>query len=172
MREIMFLLNKIKQVMFTCILITVIMPANAHVLKETSAQIILRDAQVEIKLITDIDHFIAALQNNQAWLMGDIDDVMPTGLSINQQQQFIKKALKQKTHLTINNKEINIERIVLANNNSGNDEIIFQARHRFNEVDELSISFHQGLGTIHINVVKPQYKLVAAGEKGIFNLNN
>ena len=148
------------------------MPANAHVLKETNAQIILRDGQVEIKLITAIDHFIVALQNNQAWLMGDIDDVMPTDLSVNQQQQFIKKALKQKTHLTINNKKISVERIVLTTNNSGNDEITFQASHQFNEVNEISISFHQSLGTVHINVVKPQYKLLGAGEKGIFHLNN
>jgi len=65
-----------------------ILPAKAHTLEETSAQVILRDGQVEVRVLTDLPHLILALQNNQAWLMGDINEVMPTDLSADQQVDF------------------------------------------------------------------------------------
>ena len=82
-----------------------------------------------------------------------------------QQEDFIKKALKQKMRLIVNAQVISVERVTLANNtNTDRGDIVFQAQHDFPEVTELSISFHKSLGAVHVSFVKPKYKLLSAGE--------
>ncbi|MFT6925712.1 MAG: hypothetical protein ACJAZP_001301 [Psychromonas sp.] len=162
----MTLFKKLQWLILACALAGMNLSLSAHELNDTSAQVILRDGQVEVRVITDIDHLISALQDNQAWLLGDIDTVMPENLSAVQQADFIKKALKQKMHLMVNNKVISFERVTLANNtNTDRGEIVFQAQHAFPEVKNVSISFHKSLGAVHVSFVKPQYKLLSAGER-------
>ena len=99
--------------------------------------------------------------------MGDIDKLMPTNLSAEQQEEFVKNALKQKTSLRVNQQVIVFERVAFttSNNNEAHDlEIVFQAKHTFTTVDELAISFPKSLGAVHASFVKPQYKLLGAGD--------
>ena len=139
--------------------------ASAHELNQTTAQVILRDGQVEVKVITATDHLVEALQNSQAWLLGDIDTIMPADLSLEQQGEFIENALKQKTNLKVNKKVIRFEGVTFSNApKAETSEIVFQAKHSFSDVSDLSISFHKGLGAVHVNVIKPQYKMLGAGE--------
>ncbi len=172
----MFLVRKLqyaknlRALMFVCLgcFITVSTASNAHVLNETTAQVVLRDGQVEVKMFTDLEHFSSALQSDQAWLLGDIDTVMPKNLNASEQESFIVNALKQKMLLTINGKPISIETAYLGpvvdKNDTHTREIVFQTRHSFSSVSELSVSFHKSLGAVHTSFVKPQYKLLAAGE--------
>lgn len=153
--------------MLACILTSMSAQVSAHVLKNTTAQVILRDGQVEVKVLTNAEHLISALQSEQAWLMGDIDKLMPTNLSAEQQEEFVKNALKQKTSLRVNQQVIVFERVAFttSNNNEANDlEIVFQAKHTFTTVDDLAISFPKSLGAVHASFVKPQYKLLSAGD--------
>jgi len=152
--------------MLACILTSMCAQVSAHVLKNTTAQVILRDGQVEVKVLTNAEHLISALQSEQAWLMGDIDKLMPTNLSAEQQEEFVKNALKQKTSLRVNQQVIVFERVVFTtSNNEAHDlEIVFQAKHTFTTVDELAISFPKSLGAVHASFVKPQYKLLGAGD--------
>lgn len=153
--------------MLACILTSMSAQVSAHVLKNTTAQVILRDGQVEVKVLTNAEHLISALQSEQAWLMGDIDKLMPTNLSAEQQEEFVKNALKQKTSLRVNQQVIVFERVAFttSNNNEAHDlEIVFQAKHTFTTVDELAISFPKSLGAVHASFVKPQYKLLGAGD--------
>lgn len=152
--------------MLACILTSMSAQVSAHVLKNTTAQVILRDGQVEVKVLTNAEHLISALQSEQAWLMGDIDKLMPTNLSAEQQEEFVKNALKQKTSLRVNQQVIVFERVVFTtSNNEAHDlEIVFQAKHSFTTVDELAISFPKSLGAVHASFVKPQYKLLGAGD--------
>ena len=141
-------------------------PIKAHVLNETSAQVILRDGQVEVKIITDMNYLVSRLQNNQAWLMGDIEKVMPENLSENEQQSVIKKTLKQGTHLMLNNQIINFERVSLTNDSDKHSvEIILQAKHQLKEIVNISVSFDKSLGVVHASFVKPRYRLVGLGER-------
>jgi len=176
----MTIFKKLQRVILGCALAGISVSLSAHDLNETSAQVILRDGQVEVRVITDIDHLISALQNSQAWLVGDIDTVMPANLNASQQADFIKNALKQKMRLMVNKQVINFERVRLADNTHADNthadnthaenahedsgEIVFQAQHVFPKVTELSISFHKSLGAVHVSFVKPQYKLLSAGE--------
>lgn len=152
--------------MLACILTSMCAQVSAHVLKNTTAQVILRDGQVEVKVLTNAEHLISALQSEQAWLMGDIDKLMPTNLSAEQLEEFVKNALKQKTSLRVNQQVIVFERVVFTtSNNEAHDlEIVFQAKHSFTTVDELAISFPKSLGAVHASFVKPQYKLLGAGD--------
>ena len=152
--------------MLACILTSMCAQVSAHVLKNTTAQVILRDGQVEVKVLTNAEHLISALQSEQAWLMGDIDKLMPTNLSAEQQEEFVKNALNQKTSLRVNQQVIVFERVVFTtSNNEAHDlEIVFQAKHSFTTVDELAISFPKSLGAVHASFVKPQYKLLGAGD--------
>ena len=161
----MCLFKKLRWVVLVWACTGVIASASAHELNQTTAQVILRDGQVEVKVITATNHIVAALQNDQAWLLGDIDTIMPADLSQKQQGVFIENALEQKTSLRVNKQVIRFERITFSNNpKTETSEIVFQAKHSFPDVSDLSISFHKGLGAVHVNVVKPQYKLLGVGE--------
>ncbi len=161
----MSLFKKLRWVVLVCVLASVTATTNAHELNETTAQVILRDGQVEVKIITATDHLVDALQSDQAWLLGDIDTIMPAGLSVKQQAEFIENTLKQKTSLTINKQVISFERVTFSSDaDSESGEIILQAKHVFPEVKDIAISFHKALGPVHMSVVKPQYKLLSAGE--------
>ncbi|MBB1347807.1 hypothetical protein [Pseudoalteromonas sp. SG45-2] len=162
----MYFFKKLKWLMLACILTSMCAQVSAHVLKNTTAQVILRDGQVEVKVLTNAEHLISALQSEQAWLMGDIDKLMPTNLSAEQQEEFVINALKQKTSLRVNQQVIVFERVVFTtSNNEAHDlEIVFQAKHSFTTVDELAISFPKSLGAVHASFVKPQYKLLGAGD--------
>ncbi|MGY8838014.1 MAG: hypothetical protein ACKVH6_14955 [Enterobacterales bacterium] len=162
----MYFFKKLKWLMLACILTSMCAQVSAHVLKNTTAQVILRDGQVEVKVLTNAEHLISALQSEQAWLMGDIDKLMPTNLSAEQQEEFVKNALKQKTSLRVNQQVIVFERVVFTtSNNEAHDlEIVFQAKHTFTTIDELAISFPKSLGAVHASFVKPQYKLLGAGD--------
>jgi len=138
---------------------------HAHMLGETTAQVILRDGQIEIKVITDIDHLTSALKNNQAWLLGDIDAVMPNNLSINEQSTFIKNALASQMNVVVNKQILEIKHVALQRDkNAAKGEITFQVKHEFLKVSELSVTFHKSLGAVHISFSKPQYKLLSAGK--------
>jgi len=161
----MSLFKKLRWVVLVCFFASFTVPASAHELNQTTAQVILRDGQVEVKVITATDHLVAALQNDQAWLLGDIDTIMPADLSLEQQGSFIENALTLKTSLKVNKQVIRFERVTFSNDPETDvGEIIFQAKHTFSKVSDLSISFHKSLGAVHVNVVKPKYKLLGAGE--------
>ncbi|WP_206705458.1 hypothetical protein [Marinomonas colpomeniae] len=148
-----------------CAFSLIILPVKAHMLNETSAQVILRDGQVEISIITDMVHLVATLQDNQAWLMGDISEVMPEGLSADQQELFIKKAFEEAVYVSVNQKKLTFERVVFKKTNHGHStEIVLQARHSFANVTDVTASFPKSLGTVHASFVRPQYKVLNAGD--------
>ncbi len=159
----MFVLKKC-YLIFMCVLLNLSAAVSAHELNGTSAHIILRDGQVEVKIITDTAHLAATLQSDQAWLTGDIEQVMPGNLSINDQQSYIKNMLLQSTQLQINNQAIKFERALFNTYPNQHDEIVLLARHKVSKVSDVSLSFSKSLGAVHANIVKPQYKLLNAGE--------
>ena len=161
----MNLISIIKRVIFSCLLLLTTNMSGAHTLNETSAQVILRDGQIELKIITDIPHLISTLQSEQAWLLGDTDQVMPTNLNASQQSAFIENVLQQKVHLRINAQAITFESVsIVAAKYPTNADISLQAKHDFTDVTDVAITFPKSLGNVHISVVKPRYRLLAAGD--------
>lgn len=143
--------------------------AHAHSLKETSARITLRDGQVEVRLYLDMNRWQSRLQDNQAWLVGDISTVMPVGLTPKQAKSFIENVLLKESSLMINNQAIPLTLQVISatkniNNHHDYTEVVLTAKHTFSVVEHLNIGFPKSLGAVHASFVKPQYKLVSAGK--------
>lgn len=150
------------------LLVTLPMSANAHVLKETSARITLRDGQVEVRILTDFKRWKASLQNNQAWLLGDIKKIMPLGLTTKETKGFVSKLLNEETSLMMNNQAIalTLKTISVPQNSAEHHEyteLVLTAKHAFSSVEQVNIQFPKSLGAVHASFVKPKYQLVTAG---------
>ncbi|MBQ4834656.1 hypothetical protein J8L70_15620 [Pseudoalteromonas sp. MMG010] len=141
---------------------------SAHVLKSSTADVIIRDGQVEVKILTNSAHIISALQSEQAWLMGDIDKIMPSNLNNQQQHLFLTNTFKKNINLVLNEQHLEFEKVDLINLNNNDEahnlQIVLQAKHAIKNVNSLAISFPKSLGAIHTRIIKPHYKLLNAGE--------
>lgn len=160
------MIHQIKSTLYIFLLLVTCFsnPISAHTLKESTAQVILRDGQVSIKIITQEDHLLIAMQNDLAWLMGDLQEVMPDNLTAKEKNSFIENALLQSTNLQINNLATSLQTANIVEQKKGEIEILLQAKHTFKTVNNISVSFSKTLGTVHVSFVKPQYKLIKAGK--------
>ena len=158
--------------------------SQAHTLKENSAQIIMRDGQVEIRLMVNMARWQSVLQNNEAWLLGDIQQVMPKHLTHKQQTHFLGDLVTQQTHVVVNDKSLKMgvlyfpdleETLHLVDSNSHhhNDdlhdaeyvEIVLTAHHQLGRVDNITLALPKSLGNVHSRFVQPSYRLVKAGSQ-------
>ncbi len=150
------------------ILATLPLTVSAHALKETNARVTLRDGQVEIRLWVDMDRWQKKLQDNQAWLLGDIEQVMPVGLTANETTAFIENILSKDISLTLNSQEIAfsvaaISPVTKVTNHHEYTELVLSSTHAIAQVKTLDIRFPKSLGAVHTSIVKPKYKILAAG---------
>jgi hypothetical protein len=117
--------------------------------------------------MTDMAHLSENLQSDQAWLMGDIDKVMPSNLNTQAQLDFINTSFLQLMNIQVNQQLIKFEAASVENNTINNKkltEIVLQASHSISKVNTIHITFPAILGTVHASFVKPQYKLLKPGE--------
>lgn len=163
--------NKVAKLLSGLITFTLLatfpMLTSAHELKETSARITLRDGQVEVRITTDIKRWQTRLQDNRAWLLGDIEQVMPQGLSQQKHSAFLQKVMQNKTAISINNKPITFDSVSITKPTEKNHghfgEIVLTAKHSNSSVDNFNIQFPKSLGAVHASFVKPQYKMIPPG---------
>jgi hypothetical protein len=142
--------------------------AFAHTLDDTSAHVILRDGQVEVRITTNSEHLLSSLQSEQAWLLGDIPTLMEANLTPTQQAEFIKNFMQNSTTIELNQAPIAIEHVVIDNDvksNKGetNITIVCFARHQFSSVSQAGIRLARVLGPVHVRFTQPQYRMVGAG---------
>ena len=144
--------------------------AAAHGTNETSARITLRDGQVEVRIWLDMSRWHKRLQDNQAWLLGDIRQVMPAELTPTQTRAFVKNVLTDETSLTVNNQSVALILLTISEpkgnaKNRGYTEVVLSSKHQRSLVENVEIVFPISLGTVHASFVKPKYQMVAAGTK-------
>jgi len=163
----------------------------AHNLKENSAQIIMRDGQIEIRLSVNMARWQSLLQNNQAWLLGDIPQVMPKHLTKAQQGVFLSELISNNTQVSINDRALKMgilyfpeltpiknksenksENESESKNESKDDhhhdkysEIVLTAQHQQGHVNHISLALPKSLGNVHSRFVQPSYRLIKAGSK-------
>ncbi len=152
------------------VLVTLPLTVSAHTLKETNARITLRDGQVEVRLWVDMHRWQKNLQDNQAWLLGDINQVMPATLTAKEINTYIKKVLSKETLITLNNQKVPLVVVsILPDKKTAKQheysELILSSKHSIAQVKTLNMRFPKSLGAVHTSVVKPKYKMVAAGAK-------
>ena len=162
-------------------LLITINQTQAHSLKENSAQIIMRDGQVEIRLSVNMARWQSLLQNNQAWLLGDIPQVMPKHLTKAQQGIFLSELISQNTQVSINDRVLKMgilyfPELTPIKNKSENEskdnhhhdtfsEIVLTAQHQQGHVNHISLALPKSLGNVHSRFVQPSYRLLKAGSK-------
>jgi len=152
------------------LLATLPLMAGAHALKETTARITLRDGQVEVRLWVDINQWKARLQDNQLWLLGDIRQVMPTGLNPAQIHSFIEKVAINEIALSLNNQSKPLKFLLVSDSQNNSQhanytELVFSSKHTLALVEQIDIRFPKSLGTVHASFVKPKYQSLAPGKK-------
>jgi len=152
------------------LLATLPLMAGAHALKETTARITLRDGQVEVRLWVDINQWKARLQDNQLWLLGDIRQVMPTGLNPAQIHSFIEKVAINEIALSLNNQTKPLKFLLVSDSQKKSQhanytELVFSSKHTLPVVEQIDIRFPKSLGTVHASFVKPKYQSFPSGKK-------
>ncbi|WDD98849.1 hypothetical protein [Thalassomonas actiniarum] len=139
--------------------------AYGHALKENTAKITLRDGQVEILLQLDLAHWKTRLQDNRAWLTGQISELMPATLTPEQQSQFLRSLLIKKTRLAINDEKLLLEQIAfLPQSHHGFTPVKLVGSHGQKQINHLDMHFPPSLGAVYTSVAKPQYQMIPAGK--------
>ncbi len=158
---------------FGFILLMVITPVQAHELKENSAQVIMRDGQVEVRLMVNMARWQSLLQSDQAWLLGDTVQVMPKHLNDKQKGAFLSELISQNTQVSINDTPLKMGILYFPdatdfNNDHHSDEyseIVLTAQHEQGHVTNISLTLPKSLGNVHSRFVQPSYRLLIAGSK-------
>lgn len=157
------------RLMFAVITTLVSYQIQAHRLKQTTAKVILRDGQIEIRIQTDLVNWKNQLQDNQAWLLGDINEVLPQNLTDAQQLDFLKTQLGKQTLLGVKGKNLPLKLIEFPQNMPPSHghyvDIVLSSQHYYEEVEQLSVQFPKALGPVYTSFVRPQYHMIAAGKK-------
>ncbi|MEH6345705.1 MAG: hypothetical protein V7785_11510 [Bermanella sp.] len=163
------------KIILTCgfILLMVMSQVQAHELKENSAQVIMRDGQVEIRLMVNMARWQSLLQSDQAWLMGDSIQVMPKHLNDKQKSLFLSELITQNSQVSVNDVPVKMgilyfpDSIDINNDHHSNEynEIVLTAQHKQGHVNNISLSLPKSLGNVHSRFVQPRYRLIKAGNQ-------
>lgn len=162
--------------------------SQAHTLKENSAEIIMREGQVEIRLRVNMARWQRLLQSNQSWLLGDIQQVMPSHSNPAQQAVFLSDILSQQTHVSVNKHTVkmavlyfpeftSLSEINLLTSHHQDDfqkdnhhrenyaEIVLTAQHQQGNINNIRLTLPKSLGNVHSRFVQPKYRLIKAGNE-------
>ncbi|MEC4088157.1 hypothetical protein [Pseudoalteromonas rubra] len=149
--------------------------AIAHNIDSNKARLTLRDGQAELRLHIDMQHWFQALQDPAAWMLGDTDAVMATNLTPPQQQAFIKSLIENNTVLHLNNTivALQLKSLHTLAHHTGQTELVLEGLHRSKglEIEQVSLTLPPSLGTVHLNVTRPQYRMLAAGKTALITFN-
>ena len=162
-----------KNLLLFLLLIVFPIVANAHLLKENSATVTLRDGQVEVRLLVDSERWKNILKNSESWLMGDTNEVMKSGLSDKEELIFLQNLLIKYTHIQVNNLPITLKIMHSTKTpekmHKGYIEFILLGKHTQSDITQLAIQFPKSLNRVHTNIVQPKYQLIQAGKKKVFS---
>ena len=140
----------------------------AHELQQTTARVILRDGQIEIRIVFDATRWQNKLQNPKAWLTHNTEKVMPKGLAADEIVQFLNDLMLQHSKLEVNgkNQPLMLRSATYDRHGSGHhrlSEVILQSDHK-QVVKDVTVTLPKSLGSVLFNYVQPRYQNVAEGQ--------
>ncbi len=172
------LFDKTKKI-FVHVILTVSLSQTvlAHDLEQTSAQIIMRDGQVEIRLYVDVEHWLEKLQDPTAWLTGESDFLLLQS-EVDLLEEYptyilgLGNYLVQKIILLIDNDLLVLTPVnqTRYSDQSALMEFRLSAQHSNSNPKNIDIQFPVSLGEVHVSVVQPQYGFAPAGELQTFKI--
>ncbi|WP_320825962.1 hypothetical protein [Reinekea sp.] len=153
--------------------------AHTHEFPQNSAQIILRDGQVEVRLLVDIDAWQSTLSDPTAWLTGETDLLLTQeDLSSDALTDKLAQYLAGAIELTLEQEALvfkseSYQAYATGHKDEAEQGLVefrLSARHAFADPKGLSVQFPASLASVLVSVVQPQYGLTKAGETKIFSL--
>ena len=165
-----FLKNSIKFILTILILQQIILQqALAHSIKQTTARVILRDGQVEIRIQTNLITLAKKSQDNQAWLLGEIDNVLPQNAKNKETIDFLKNQITKNTYIDVMGEKLSLKLTkfpeTVSDSHNSNTDIVLTTQHKHQQVKDITIQFPKSLGSVYTTFVKPQYRMITAGDR-------
>jgi hypothetical protein len=164
--KVVFILITLSQLLMPCTF--------AHELESSSAQVILRDGQLEIRLYVNTEHWLESLQDPVAWLTGEsdftLDATAETKGDLNKQ---LSEYLISHINLKLDAHVLTLAPLsqTIDTGESALTEFRFYAQHSSPNVNKIRVQFPSSIGEVHISIVEPQYGLIPAGTVGEFSMN-
>ena len=152
---------------------------HAHEFPQNSAQIILRDGQVEVRLVVDIDAWQSVLSDPSAWLTGETDLLLtPADLSSDALNDKLGEYLAGAIELKLEQEALVFVSESYQAYKTGHEdeaeqglmEFRLSAQHALVRPKDLSVQFPASLASVLVSVVQPQYGLIKAGGEKVFAL--
>jgi len=156
------------RISFLVISLCVCASASAHELQNNSAQVILRDGQLEIRLLVDREKWIKSLQNAQGWLTGQTNAFISPEMTGAEVTEATLKVLVNNTKVIVNQKILllRLHKATQKSVDAGHSltQYRLSSPHPFSNPESLSVTFPASLGDVYVSVVRPQYQQMNAGE--------
>lgn len=150
--------------------------ALAHSIKQTTARVTLRDGQVEVRIHTNVKAWAIKSQDNQAWLLGEIDNILPKNATNKETVDFLKSQITKSTYIEIMGEKLSLQLAefpaVISDSHDSNTDIILTTQHKHSHVNSITMQFPKSLGSVYTTVVKPQYRIIPVGEKNTIQFKN
>ena len=140
----------------------------AHEAKQNSAQVYLRDGQVEVRLFVNRDEWVSRLSTAQSWLLGDSDIVLTQeDIQSSDLNNKLLSLLEKNIILKLNKQRLQLKAVHHIHDTSSHHRVEFRlsAAHSFSDPKAVTLSFPRSIGAVFVSVVKPQYGTIKAGEE-------
>jgi hypothetical protein len=174
-----FSLLKLIRPVFILLSSLILSVGHAHEFPQNSAQIILRDGQVEVRLLVDIDAWQSILSDPSAWLTGETDLLLTQAdLSSDALNDKLGEYLAGAITLKLEQEALVFMSESYQAYETGHEdeagqglvEFRLSAQHAFAHPKGLSVQFPASLANVLVSVVQPQYGLVTASQSQDFTL--
>ena len=174
-----FSLLKLIRPVFILLSSLILSVGHAHEFPQNSAQIILRDGQVEVRLLVDIDAWQSILSDPSAWLTGETDLLLTQAdLSSDALNDKLAEYLAGAIELKLEQEALVFMSESYQAYETGHEdeagqglvEFRLSAQHAFAHPKGLSVQFPASLANVLVSVVQPQYGLVTASQSQDFTL--
>ncbi|EPJ55415.1 MAG: hypothetical protein OFPI_03930 [Osedax symbiont Rs2] len=140
----------------------------AHEMTNSSAQVILRDGQLEIRLLVDRKEWQRKLHDANGWLTGRTNALLTAQMSGAEITATLTKLLVNHTKVIVNQQRLLLRLDKTPNNSLNNEHDLIQFRlssaHSFSSLESLLVAFPASLGDVYVSVVRPKYQLINAGK--------
>lgn len=141
----------------------------AHSIKQTTARVILRDGQIEIRIYTNLATWAKKMQDNQAWLLGEIDNILPKNATSKETINFLSNQITKNTHVETMGEKLSLQLTKfpeeISDSHDSNTDIVLTTQHAHKNVKNITIQFPKSLESVYTTFVKPQYQIITAGKK-------
>lgn len=138
----------------------------AHELTETTARVVLREGQVELTLGIDWERWEAQHRNPQAWLMGDIDELLSPEATAEEVKQKLLGTLQREMQLLLDQVPVQLQlRETIPNPHGHQVQLVLEGPASASPMKQVQLQLPVSLGPVHFQLLRPIYRYGKAGTR-------